>query len=284
MSSQRKPKAIAVIRTASVEQTQNSNDKLVKQIVNIIQKANSMDLELVDIIDMSGQKYSCTKCSSGLSDSYVRLVKNHPDARYLLVDRPDRLSRDMKQLQNITLHLKNHAVQIIYCNPDYKDFGLTPEDKLIQALYLEFDKFDNGLLSKRTKQGMAACIKDGRHPFTPPLGYKSGLENGVFVPNESFEHLREAFLSYASGNVPLDVVCDFMWADGLRSRTGKVFNVSQLIRLLRNPYYKGIVGSKTLGQALGKHQPMVSEEEFEAIQKLLDEEDTETREPVRLTR
>ena len=85
--------------------------------------------------------------------------------------------------------------------------------------------------------------------------------------------IRQAFELYATGEYTLQGLADELTHRGLKTRAGRYpagpISDSKLSKLLREPYYVGIVRYK--GEEYeGRHEPLISMELFDSVQQVLD--------------
>jgi site-specific DNA recombinase len=85
--------------------------------------------------------------------------------------------------------------------------------------------------------------------------------------------MRWAFEAYASGGWTLRSLLDELTRRGLttrptKTRPGKALVLSHFARLLRHPYYKGVVRYRDVEYA-GRHEPLVTPEVWQTVQDVL---------------
>jgi hypothetical protein len=129
-------------------------------------------------------------------------------------------------------------------------------------------------------KGSTQKAKAGGTIGRAPLGYLNvrRVENGRESRTVEVDPLRGplmkwAFEAYASGDWTLRPLLDELTKRGLRSqRTQKTpekpLELSHLHKLLRHPYYKGIVRYRG-AEYPGRHQPLVDEATWQRVQELL---------------
>ena len=85
---------------------------------------------------------------------------------------------------------------------------------------------------------MEKRFSEGHWSFLAPLGY--GLENGSPVPDVVLAPLvRELFQRWATGDYTAKNLSAEMASRGLLGRQGKPLATSQVVRILKNPFYAG---------------------------------------------
>jgi len=113
---------------------------------------------------------------------------------------------------------------------------------------------------------MKAGLDAGRFLHYAPIGYLN-VNKDLAVDPDRAPLARKAFELLASGNYSTnDAVLMLVTGMGLRTRKGRPLTKQSWGRLPQNPIYCGwIVSGNT--RVRGKHEPLISEEIFEAVQK-----------------
>lgn len=171
--------------------------------------------------------------------------------------------------------------------------------KVIKTPYRSFYPEDAGLLmgveggratdyiirlSKNVKRGLNSKAKRGWRPSGGPMGYRNiGTEKGnktIDIDPERFDIVRRMWDHFLTGQYSvreINLMASEKW--GLRTPQrrklgGKKLSMSHMYRIFNDPFYTGKflwkdpeTGEETLHQ--GKHQPMITVEEFERAQVLL---------------
>ncbi len=181
----------------------------------------------------------------------------------------NRLSRNPIDGGIISYHLQTGALSFIRTI----DRQYRPEDN---ALLLSIE---NGMatsyiqdLSRNVKRGLKGKAERGWHPGRAPMGYINNKETRQIEPDpRQFPILRKGWELMLSGGYTLSEVHREMVALGLTgvqkgSRKSPVAK-SMLHKIFANPFYRG---DFTFGGEIipGKHEPMVSRQEFEQVQQI----------------
>jgi site-specific DNA recombinase len=151
----------------------------------------------------------------------------------------------------------------------------TPEDHVLISA-VEFGQANQFSidLSEDVLRGMKTKAADGWRPQRAPLGYlndKAGEQGKkrVFKDPERFGHVRKIWELYLTGNYSVkDIVgiANDEW--GFRTQYGRKLSLANGYKLLTNPFYYGEFSFA--GEVYqGKHEAMVTREEFDLAQKLL---------------
>jgi len=132
-------------------------------------------------------------------------------------------------------------------------------------------------LSQNTKRGLRAKAERGWYPTFATLGYmhnpqKRKGEKEIIKDPERFDLVKKMFGLMLTGNYfppkILEIATD-KW--GLRNRFGRNIARSTIYRMLSDPFYYGkFEYPKDSGNwHQGKHEPMITQEEYDRIQTLL---------------
>ena len=123
-------------------------------------------------------------------------------------------------------------------------------------------------LREETRKGMLGRLKQGYFPFPAPLGYlnQGGGKIKMIDPVRG-PLIRELFLRHAAGQYTLTALTRLAQTWDLRSWQGLLISRSFLGRLLRNPFYAGLMIDKTTQHSYqGLHEPLVEQPVFDRVQ------------------
>lgn len=196
------------------------------------------------------------------------LIKDANDKKIkrVIVFKLDRLSRSQKD----TLFL----IEDVFINNDVEFISLnesldtsTPFGKAMIGILSVFAQLERENIYLRTRIGLKERIKQGywRGGGTIPYGYKYDKEQGILVPNEFAENVPKIYKLYLEGYG--------------EQRIANTFGIKydRLVHgILQHNVYLGLVQYK--GEIFkGLHQPLVSEEMFNLVQKRMRERSTGKR-------
>jgi site-specific DNA recombinase len=127
-------------------------------------------------------------------------------------------------------------------------------------------------LRDETIKGFYGRLKQGIFPMPALLGYlDAGPGKTKTLDPEKGPLMTSAFELYASGRYGLNDLSDKLFEIGLRTKSGKKVTDSVLSRLLKNPFYMGVMRIRKTGELyLGAHKPLVSKDLFDRVQRVLD--------------
>lgn len=93
-------------------------------------------------------------------------------------------------------------------------------------------------------------------------------EKSTIVPNDKAELVRKVFIEIAKDERAVNIIRQHFFDEGLVGRNGKILTKSYYYRMLNNPVYMGWI-VKFGERHKGTFEPIVSEELFEQIQRIL---------------
>ncbi len=195
------------------------------------------------------------------------------DAEGIVAWAPNRLARNSVDAGRIVYLLDTGALK------DIKfvtyTFQNTPEGKFMLQIMLSQSKYYSDALSVDVKRGQRRKLEQGWRPNGGPLGYVTDPETRTILPHPvHFGLIRQMFELALSGAYSARHIARVAREDwGLRTPKkrrigGKPIGVSTIHRILTNPFYAGVVVWN--GQMhRGKHQPVVTMEEFQSVRRAI---------------
>lgn len=184
----------------------------------------------------------------------------------------DRLARNPLDGAAIVWALDQGKIEEIIT--PYNHLHNNSNDKFLMQLEFGMAKKYVDDLSDNVKRGNRMKLEKGWMPGRAPLGYLNEPRERTIVPDpERFPIVRKMWDFLLQGQSPLHIHQRASEELGLRNRTrtersGNPVSVSTIYKLFINPFYYGAIRRKgTIYQ--GKHQPMITEEEFWQAQALL---------------
>ena len=238
-------------------------------------KAESLGAVVVDEFVDRGES-ATTAARPGLRSLLSAVEDEAVD--YLVVHKVDRLARNRADDVEINLALKRAGVTLVSCSENIDD---TPSGALVHGIMSSIAEFYSRNLANEVIKGSVQKAKSGGLPNKAPCGYLNhrSIENGrdvrtVIIDQERAPMMRWAFEAYATGEWTLRSLLEELTERGLRTVGGpntpsKQLSVSQLHRLLKHPFYKGIVRYRGV-EYDGNHEPLVSLEIWNKVQDVLE--------------
>ncbi len=181
----------------------------------------------------------------------------------ILAYKIDRLTRSPKDFYQMIELFDKYNVDFISITERFDTS--TPAGRLLRNIMLTFAQFERELVSERTKDKMLERARKGMYNGGfAPFGYRRE-DKKLFVDKKEAEIINiifEKYLEFSS----LGTLRNFLLEQNIKNRQGNPFLKPALANLLRNPVYAGKVQlNNQIYQ--GIHQPIVSEELFELVQK-----------------
>jgi site-specific DNA recombinase len=201
----------------------------------------------------------------------IAQLKAQPSIRVLLVEKTDRLYRNLKDWVTVDdLEVEIHFVKegVVLSR------GSRSSEKFMHGIKVLMAKNYIDNLSEKARKGMQEKAEQGIWPTVAPLGYRNvaGADGKKIIePDpESAPIISRLFEWYATGMLSLKEAAQKAKAAGLVYRkSGAPVPVSTVHTTLRNRLYMGEF--EWNGRVyLGKHQPLVTYDLWERVQSVLD--------------
>ncbi len=200
---------------------------------------------------------------------------NKNKAAHLVVEKTDRLTRNLRDAVVIDdwleadekrrLHMVKESL-IIHKNAK-------SDAKLMWNIYLAIAKKYTDNLREEAMKGWSEKLAQGWMPAPPPPGYKTVSENykKIHIVDEDTGFLvQTCFRLYTQPGQTIATVADEAAQCGLTTRKGRPLSSSAIHRMLRNPFYIGVIRFNARDYP-GAHEPLLDKELFWAVQEKLGE-------------
>ncbi|ESZ05711.1 resolvase [Mesorhizobium sp. L2C089B000] len=200
----------------------------------------------------------------------VKYLRKHPGVRVILVEKTDRLYRNLKDWVtldelDVEIHLAKEGVVL---SRDSRS-----SEKFMHGIKVLMAKNYIDNLSEEARKGQMEKAEQGIWPSKAPLGYLNvTAKNGkkVIEPDPVVAPVvTKLFERYATGLYSLKALTKAAHCDGLiHPKSGNPVPVSTVHTILRNRLYTGLFQwNGRLHQ--GKHEPLVSIDLWERVQGVL---------------
>ncbi len=168
----------------------------------------------------------------------------------------------------------------------------TPESFYMEGMFALNNQYESMKTGRNVKNGLYQKAKGGGTYGWAPIGYVNDVDRlpdgrqvaSVTLDPERHPFVTTAFQLYATGEYSLSQLADELHRLGLRTRRtrrhplGRQLSISTLQRLLRDPYYTGKLtykrGTDQEETFEGRHEPLIDQDTFDLVQRLLDERRT----------
>ncbi|RZS30520.1 recombinase [Herbihabitans rhizosphaerae] len=207
----------------------------------------------------------------------LRRIDEQGDVDYVIIYARSRVFRNYIEAAVVKQQLDKRGVKLVSANAN-EDFGEGYMAEAMEAIVDVFnwvqirqsgDDISKKMLNKARNGGTNGVAKLGYLNTTTTIdGYKV---NTVTTDPERSHLITMAFELVATGEYPnVEQIRDILTDAGLRMpRTGRPVSVQTLWLRLRDRYYCGYVTFKGI-EYPGRHQPLISEELFDRVQRVLD--------------
>jgi len=259
-------RAVIYARVSSKEQ-EREGYSIPAQLKLLRDYAETQNIKIVEeYVDVETAKQSGRTNFSEM----VRFLRKHPTVRTLLVEKTDRLYRNLKDWVTIDeLGVEVHFPKegVVLSNDSRSSEKFMHGIKVLMAK----NYIDN--LSEEARKGMREKAEQGIWPTKAPLGYRNvpgpDGKNIITVDPVSAPIVSRMFEWYATGEYSLKDVTKRVRQEGLvYRRSGAPVSMSAVHKMLRTRLYTGTFEWK--GETYkGTHQPLITHELWDAVQDVL---------------
>ena len=198
---------------------------------------------------------------------------------FCIVHKLDRLARNRADDVKIHEALISAGVTLVSAT---ESIDQTPSGMLVHGIMSSIAEFYSRNLATEVSKGLSQKIAQGGTPMRAPIGYlnvRARDEQGreyrtVEIDPERAPLIRWVFEQYATGDRTVVDLLAEVTARGLTTvptpkRPSGPMARSGFFKILRNPYYIGIVRYKGAEQP-GTHEPLIDIDTWQHVQRLLD--------------
>lgn len=231
-----------------------------------------VEKEKLPIIEILEEAFSAKAPGRPIFDAMMKRIEGG-EAEGIIAWHPDRLARNSVDGGKIIYLLDTGKMKDLRF-PTYT-FENTSQGKFMLTIIFGQSKYYVDSLSENVKRGNRTKLEKGWWPGKPPLGYLNDRSENIITKDpDRFTIVKKMWSLMLTGNLtPLQIleIATNDW--GLRTRKskrlgGKPLCRSAIYKILTNPFYCSLmIRNGEIYQ--GKHEPMVSPEEFDRVQVLL---------------
>jgi site-specific DNA recombinase len=270
--------AVIYLRVSSKEQAEKGGEaegySIPGQREGCKRKAVSLEAAVVEEFVERGESAK-TADRPELQRMLAYLVEHR--VKYVIVHKVDRLARNRADDVAISMAIGQAGAELVSVS---ENIDQTPSGLLLHGIMSSISEFYSRNLANEVIKGTVQKAKNGGTPGRAPTGYLNvrRIENGreartVEVDPERGPLMSWAFDAYRTGEWTIRRLLAELTARGLTTAPtsrgpGKPLTVSHLHKLLRNPYYIGMVPYRGVIYP-GKQQPLTTPETWHEVQQLL---------------
>jgi site-specific DNA recombinase len=271
--------ALIYLRVSSRGQVETDYDSegfsLPAQRAACIRKASALGAEIVGEFVEKAESGTSTKRRKALAALLERVAEGGID--YVIVHKVDRLARSRDDDSDISRAIRGSGAVLVSVSENIDE---SPSGMLLHGIMASIAEFYSRNLASETLKGTTEKAKRGGTPGKAPIGYLNVREmvegreiRTVAIDPERAPLIKLAFELYVTGKYSLSELATILAARGLRSRAtprkpSKELGTNDLATVLRNDYYIGVVRYAGVVSE-GRHQKLVDDETFQAVQDLL---------------
>lgn len=225
------------------------------------------DREDLNIVEIKQESFSAKQ--SGFRPVFNELLHGLRNGEFnaILTWAPDRLSRNAGDLGSLVDLMDMNRLQRI------RTFGQTfintPNEKFLLMILCSQAKLENDNRGVNVKRGIRAKCEMGWRPGPAPIGYINRSYSGVkdmVLDNDRAPIVKEMFersgLQKQSGRK----IKDWLDESGFTTKAGAQLSLSQIYRILTNPFYYGYFAYPAGGPLYkGLHQPLITKELYDIV-------------------
>lgn len=276
--SQRIP-AAAYARFSSDHQREESIDAQLRAINEYAERNNYQIVETYT-----------DKAISARSDQrpgFQQMIKDSQRGSFevVIVHKLDRFSRDRYDSAFYRHELKKNGVTLRSVIESIDD---SPESVILESVIEGMNEYYSKNLARETMKGLKENALTGRHTGgAAPFGYRINPETKRPEVNPDEADAIRMIFDLAAKGMPYARIADILNGKGYKTRLGNSFSSTSLHDLLSNPKYVGkCIYNKRVSQSkcnisrcykdesewivrYDVYQPLVSEDEFEVVQRKL---------------
>ena len=245
-----------------------------------------------------------TGTSAEKRPQFMKMVEDARQKKFnmIITREVSRFARNTVDTLQYTRLLKEYGVEVFFLNDNIKTFDGDGELRLTIMATLAQD--ESRKTSIRVKAGQQTSMENGTiYGNGNILGYDRVDKTHFTINPEQAKTVRMIFDMYLSG-MGVTAIQYQLEKIGRLTATGKErWYSSHIARVLRNTFYCGIItyhkeftpdflkqkkiknyGELEFLQVQGNHEPIVTVEEFQQVQQIMDSKTTETKNPAKRQR
>ena len=239
-------KAVIFVRVSSREQKEGYS--IDAQLTRLREYCIKKDLEVI-------KEYIIVESSTrGEREKFyemINFIKKQREPISLVCDKVDRLQRSFKEMPIIDdLRRKGKLILHFYIEGQVLDANSNSSQIMAYQMYIMMAESYTNSISDNVKRSFEKMRQEGKITGTAPIGYLNqndgrGKTNIIIDPNRAFL-VKRIFEEYSTGLYSMQEIRKKTIKWGLKNKTksNTYLSVSQIEKILKNPFYYGIARYK----------------------------------------
>ncbi len=174
-------------------------------------------------------------------DNFMQMIEDAHEGKFDLIVTKEisRFSRNTLDSIKYTRELLSYGVAVLFTNDNINT--ALPDSELRLTIMASMAQDEIRRLSERVKFGMNRSIKNGNILGNNQLyGYQKDKTTGnLYIIKEEADNVKELFNLYTTYNYSLNKIAQIFNEKGIKTSLNKKWCSSTLLRMLKNPKYKG---------------------------------------------
>ena len=250
-------KCVIYTRVSTVEQAKNQSLGVQKKACEEYARRNGYQIDR--IFEEEGESAK-TANRTKFQEMFVYLKEYQDKISAVILWKLDRFSRDVYDSLSYHNLLLSWDIKLISLT---ENIDQTPAGKFTSIMLAGMSQYENEVKSERTVAGMREAAGKGRWLWRAPFGYDL-IDKELVVNDAEGLILKELFNQYVQSQ-------SFRECSRFLEKKGIVRSSKVISKMLQNNVYIGFVESKLLEYPVpGNHEPLVSEEVFDRVQKIIE--------------
>lgn len=207
-------------------------------------------------------------------DKMLEYCRQHDsEIGYVLVTDFKRAARDNPKWSEVDKELRQHNIAVY--SVDYDTSTETAQGRHFANQNVIQGELELEELRQKALGAKEVLRRRGCPSFSAPLGYENGRLDKItptLVPDPGRADLLKELFEEAAKGSSISEILEKTFRSGLRTKRGCRLTRQTLMSILRNPVYAGFLTPGPDGGELvkGNWVPLIPEEEFDAVQRILD--------------
>lgn len=253
--------------TESDERQAMSIDSQIKEMQDLSER------EGLNVVAIKRESFSAKQ--SGSRPVFNQLLHSIRNGEYnaILTWAPDRMSRNAGDLGSLVDLMDMNRLQRI--RTFSQSFSNTPNEKFLLMILCSQAKLENDNRGINVKRGIRAKCEMGWRPGPAPIGYINRSFAGVkemVLDEERAPIIKEMFERSGLQSQSGRTIKDWLDSIGFTTKAGARLSLSQVYRILTNPFYYGYFKYPQDGPLYkGLHQPIITKELYDNVRARIDD-------------